>query len=379
MFELLSRLAKQHEIRQFSQTRLRDVRRADFSPEAELAPNYREYRHRDWLGTPLAEAMERSGFGMPVWCGVSLKIVRPPRLRDWTAWADLILVEFPWQFEACHSLAKGKPLVFATHNVQVEKTESGAGKGPVWRWWRDSIAGMERRALRDAHLVLAVSEKDRASFARRFEVDPAKIVVVPNGADVQRYHPAEQATRTALRQRLGLPAGPLVIFPAPHRQSPILEAMKWVRRAAQQMPEVTFLITGAVEGAKPKSEQNLLFTGFVDDYPAYLRSADVLFCPIELGGGTKLKLIEAAAAGLGIAAFAESVRGTSFRHQQHVLLVDKGIREIAAALRVLLLEREMAARLGAAARAEVLIHHDWDAIAARLDSALRRIREAAGA
>jgi len=278
-------------------------------------------------------------------------------------------VEFPWQYDYCRSIAKGKPVVLATHNVQVAKIRSGGNRRGLGRLWIAWTEGLERQAVLDADLVLAVSPEDREEFARFFGADAGKIAVVPNGADIDLYHPADEATRSALRSRLKLPAGPLVIFPAPHRQTPILEALKWIRLVAARLPEVTFLITGAVTKG-PGVEGNLLFTGFVNDFASHLRSADCLLCPIDRGGGTKIKLLESAAAGLPIVAFAESVRGTTFRSGEHLLVAEKSAEALAAAVRFLLSDAETSKRLGASARAHAVRHHDWGRIARTMESCL---------
>lgn len=362
MYNLLSRLSRGHEVRQFSQTRTRDLRQTGFATEVCHTPSYLEFRYSAAIGSRLCEWMERQGFGAPVLCGYPLRAAAPPRLREWVEWADVVVVEFPWQFEPCRRLCRGKPLVLSTHNVQAAKARSGPRQSAATRVWAAWTEALERAAVRGADHVLAVSEEDRGELAARYGVDAARITVVPNGADTRRYRPAGAVERAALRARLDLPSGPMVIYPAPHRQTPIVEGLKWVRRAAPHLREVTFLITGAAEEG-PKVEGNLLFTGFVDEYESYLRSADAMLCPIAHGGGTKLKLIEAAAAGLPIVAFAESVRGTRFRAGEHLQIVRKETEGIVAGLRGLLEDSGVAERLGEAARALTVQEYDWDAIA----------------
>jgi glycosyltransferase involved in cell wall biosynthesis len=369
MYNLLSRLSERHEVRQFSQARILNFRRRGFEKEKQITPSYREYRYGGLVGSPLCEIMERTGFGVPALCGYPLTAAKPRRLREWFDWADLVVVEFPWQYGYCRSIAKGKPLVLATHNVEAAKMRSGGKRRGLGRLWSAWIEALERRAVLDADLVLAVSPEDRDGFARFYGADPGKIAVIPNGADVGLYHPADEATRRALRSRLKLPPGPIVIFPAIHRKTPILEAMKWVRLAAALLPEVTFLITGAVT-KHPRVEGNLLFTGYVNDFASYLRSADCLLCPIDRGGGTKIKVIEAAAAGLPIVAFTESVRGTTFHPGEHLLVAEKSAEALAAAVRLLLNEAATAQRMGSAARAHAVQHHDWGGIARTMESCL---------
>lgn len=366
---LLSRLSRSNEIRQFSQTRSRDLRDPGFTTDLHITPSYIEHRYRNAVATPLCEVMESTGFGVPILCGYPLRAARPRLLREWMAWADVVIVEFPWQYGCCRAMSNGKPLVLSTHNVQAAKARSGGDGGIVRRAWSRWTEALEREAVQGADMVLAVRPEDGEEFARRYGADRAKIRVIPNGADVHRYHPADEATRGLLRARLDLPAGPLVIFPAPHRQTPILEGLAWVRRTAALLPAVTFLITGAVE-RRPRREANLLFTGFVPEYESYVRSADCMVCPIDRGGGTKLKLIEAAAAGLPIVAFPESVQGTTFRDGDHLLVAEKTPAALAGALSRLLHDPDTAERLGAAARAHAVEHYDWDVIARIMESEL---------
>jgi hypothetical protein len=69
MYNLLSRISQRNDVRQFSQTRTRDLRRPGFAKEAQITPSYREYRYQNSLGSALCEAMERTGFGVPFVCG----------------------------------------------------------------------------------------------------------------------------------------------------------------------------------------------------------------------------------------------------------------------------------------------------------------------
>ena len=192
-------------------------------------------RYQNAIGTRLCELMERTGFGVPILCGYALRAAGPRRLREWLDWADVVLVEFPWQFDCCRSMSGGKPMVLSTHNAQAAKAGSGGDNGAMGSMWIAWTEALERR-LRGSDLVLAVSCEDRDELARRYGVAPRKISVIPNGADIHLYCPADEVTRAALRRRLNLPAGPTVIFPAPHRQTPILEGMKWVRRVAKLVP-----------------------------------------------------------------------------------------------------------------------------------------------
>lgn len=87
--------------------------------------------------------------------------------------------------------------------------------------------------------------------------------------------------------------------------------------------------------------------------PAFA-AADLSLCPIEFGGGTKIKLMEALAAGLPTVAFAESLRGTELRDGVHVVVAPKSVEGRLGALQRLANDPAEAARIVEEALAELV-------------------------
>jgi len=74
---------------------------------------------------------------------------------------------------------------------------------------------LERRLFTSSGLsrVIANSRQVRDEIIRLYGVDPARIGVIYNGLDRQRFHPLDPAAAAALRQRLGAPPNsPVVLF-----------------------------------------------------------------------------------------------------------------------------------------------------------------------
>jgi glycosyltransferase involved in cell wall biosynthesis len=199
-------------------------------------------------------------------------------------------------------------------------------------------------------------------------------VVIPNGADTERYRPVDAEARSAARRSLGLLDRPVVVF-AGSAIPPNSRGLEWVQRVAARDDRFTFLVVGKV-ASRADADGNLVCTGFVEDFPRHLRAADIALCPIEYGGGTKIKLLEALASGLPVVAFAETVGGLEVRDGEHLLIVPKDVGAVAAALDRLAGDPTLAQRLGAGGRAYVHEHHGWDAIAVRLEAALERLMAA---
>jgi glycosyltransferase involved in cell wall biosynthesis len=380
-FNLVRELSRAHQVRQFSQAKHgrlslgADGDRAWSATDLWVTGTYREVRHSNRAAVALGEPAERNWVGAPVLSGLALELTRPRALREFLRWAELVMVEFPWQFGYCARRRPDLPLVYASHNVERLKFRSYARAAGVrlrGNAWLTLIERSEAAAVARADLIVAVREQDSREFIDGYGADPARVVLVPNGADVQRYRPVDAGPKAAAKRRLGLPDKPTVIF-AGSRIPPNRPGLTWVRRLAAAERRFTFLAIGSV-AARPTVEDNLVVTGFVPDTRPYLAAADIALVPVEHGGGTKIKLLEGLAAGLPTIAFPEAVEGLAVRDREHVLVAEKSLESLLESLRRLSGEPALAAGIGGRARDYVCEHHDWSRVAQALERALRGVR-----
>ena len=110
--------------------------------------------------------------------------------------------------------------------------------------------------------------------------------------------------------------------------------------------------------------------GVVNDVTPFLDAADIAICPIEFGGGTKIKLLESMAAGLPTVAFAETIQGLDVRDGEHLRVVTKSEDALLAALDELNASPDLCQRLGETARRYVCDHHEWRQMASLLEDVL---------
>src|SRR5262249_19744909 len=130
------------------------------------------------------------------------------------------------------------------------------------------------------------------------EVPEARTTVIPNAADVEYYQP---------RLTDPPPDGRTVVFFGLLSYVPNVDGVThsiqdiWPR-VVEAHPEARCKIIG---GRAPASLQALAshrveLTGFVSDLRPHLAAATVVVVPLRLGGGTRLKIVEAMAMGKAI-------------------------------------------------------------------------------
>jgi glycosyltransferase involved in cell wall biosynthesis len=243
------------------------------------------------------------------------------------------------------------------------------GSYSLAQWFK--LARYERRVMRQCDALLAVSEDDRRMLLR---LHPgARIAIVPNGVDTAYF------SRAAIEE---VRAGPLalnaetLVFSGTLDFRANVDALEWFVREVLPLirarrPGVRLLAVGRRPAPALQAlarAGTLLLTGEVVDARPYLASAAAYIVPMRIGGGVRLKLLEALALEaptVSTSMGAEGIDGLC--SGEHCLLADTPEAFAGAVLR-LLEEPAVGRRLGAAGRALVGASYDWSKILPRLDA-----------
>jgi len=157
-------------------------------------------------------------------------------------------------------------------------------------------ARWERRAFRQAHTVVAVSDRVREEL-EAVGIPRDKIRVIPNGVDLDEFSPGPSE-----RGRLGLPenvplGGLIGDLKTPRKN------VDTVLKCMTERPDFHLAIAGTLDGSPYPAlardlgvQDRVYFLGFCDDIPALLRSVDVCLCPSRYEPFS-LVLLEALASG----------------------------------------------------------------------------------
>jgi polysaccharide biosynthesis protein PslH len=204
------------------------------------------------------------------------------------------------------------------------------------------------------------------------QVPGASTAVIPNAADVEYFQP---------RPTDPSPDGRTLVYFGLLSTVPNVDGMiHFVRdiwpHIVEAHPEVRFKIIG---GRPPSSLLALAgprveLTGFVPDLRPHLAAAAAVVVPLRLGGGTRLKIVEAMAMGKAIVSTtlgAEGIEAVPGRD----LLVEDQPAAFANAVSRLLTEPGLAARIGQSARRLAVERYAWSGAAKALQGFYRRILE----
>lgn len=257
--------------------------------------------------------------------------------------------------------ARDVPAVVDLHNVYsllVRRTAEEQTSLPKRLFLRSEARKLdraERKAARVCEALCAVSDTEAEHFRK---LGAKSVFTVPNGVDCAAF--------------TDLPVGrtgpPVVMFLGTMSWGPNAAAARFLAHDVlpvlrAQVPNATL----AVVGRDPPADLLALngtpgieVTGGVPDVTPYLLRASMLAVPLDAGGGTRLKILEAFAAGLPVVSTAVGAEGIAATPGTHFALAERPV--FATAIAKLLADSTGAARMAEQARQLARDVYDWSRI-----------------
>jgi sugar transferase (PEP-CTERM/EpsH1 system associated) len=291
------------------------------------------------------------------------------------------------------------PSVMFTHNVESEiwrrhaETKTTALSTWLYRAQYRRMLRYEERTLARFDGVLAVSDADAQTFARLYPgAIKQPVHIVHTGVDTEYFKPStrnpEPGTQNPGTQNPEPGTrNPTMVFTGSMDWLPNEDAMLYFHREILPLvradePDVRLSIVGRAPTPAVKKladDLGITVTGRVDDVRPFMEAASVYIVPLRIGGGTRLKIFEAMAMGKAVVSTTVGAEGLPVVGGTHVMLADEP-RTFARAVVRLIRDVERRRQLESAARALVIEHYDWSAVAGELEEALERfaLRRAQG-
>jgi glycosyltransferase involved in cell wall biosynthesis len=277
---------------------------------------------------------------------------------------------------ACRRLKLPYVLTFSADPLY-ERALGGRPLRGLHHW----VAAWEARfTYQLAGRIICVSEPAKDHMVKTWNVDPGKIVVMPNGVDLDHFHPHYDPRR--VRRELGLDEALVIAFVGGfqhwHGIERLVESFARVRR---EIPSARLLLVGDGR-ARPSIESKIaelglnstvLITGLIPQsrVPEMLAAADIAVLPYpqlprELWF-SPLKLYEYMAVGKAIVASDAGQISEMIEHDFSGLLVEPGdVAHLSEALIKLLKDPAERERLGCNARQRAVERHSWRRYVERL-------------
>lgn len=174
----------------------------------------------------------------------------------------------------------------------------------------------EKQAMRMASKTFVCSAKDASYLASLYSIQVDAVGVLPNSVAI----PAPGAVTGG---QVMLMVGAYAYGPNADGADFLIEEILPLVR--QRLPQAEMWLAGSgCEALKSfgKSPANVRFLGFVDDLAAVYRQARLVVCPVRYGGGTRVKLIEAAAWSKPIVTTVVGAEGLGMAHERDALFAD---------------------------------------------------------
>lgn len=260
----------------------------------------------------------------------------------------------------------GIKTVLAHHNVesQLMRRRGEAEKNPLARLYvnlqADRLERFEERHCARFPLNIMVSDNDARTLEKM--IPGSRTCVIPNGVDIEYFHPRPPTDE------------PTMIYTGGMNMFANRDAVEWFideifPRVQAAIPNARFLAVGTKPSAHAlaaaQKDKNIEVPGFVPDVRPWVERAAIYVVPLRVGGGTRLKVLDAMAQGKAIVSTRIGAEGIVGEHGKEFLFADDA-KSFADTVIALLKDRDARKRLGAAARARAESEYSWPILGRKL-------------
>lgn len=366
VYNLLSRLAKKHELTLVTFLRSLDEKR--WEKDLSFCKNIITfYRGHAWQpGYVVRATIGTKPLLLASYDHVDLRSEIAAELS--TGGYDLVHIE-PWYVWPSIP-ATTTPVVAVTHNIeygiyaQYARTFPFAPARPFLYWDVVKLRFWEERVWKRASKVVAVSTDDARVIQKAIGVD-SRVAIIPNGVDVASFRFAVKKTGRA----------PVFLFVGSFAWVQNRNAIVWLvkeiwPRIRSRHPNANLRVVGRNMPGAIRSRitgEGITILEHVEDIQKELQAADILLAPIRIGGGTSFKILEAMAAGLPVVTTTLGATGLNVTNGRELMIGDTQ-DQFMSAVESLLSSPQKRREIAKRARTVIEKDYTWDRIASTLDA-----------
>jgi polysaccharide biosynthesis protein PslH len=261
----------------------------------------------------------------------------------------------------------GVRLVIDQHNLEYEicwrtyqREKFGTRKLYSWLEAR-KLKPEELRRCGNADLVLVTSERECIELKR--QVPSCVVAQVPNGVDTTFFQSASSEKEIAYRLVF---TGSMDYYP--NTDAALHFAKHCWPLVQSQLPQATWTIVGKNPPSQIQQLASLpgvTVTGSVPDVRPYLEEAALAIAPLLIGGGTRLKILEALAMQKAVVSTSLGCEGLHVESGRELVIANEP-EDLAAAIVRLLQDAASRETLAVAGRKLVEAEYSWEEAGRRL-------------
>ena len=258
----------------------------------------------------------------------------------------------------------GYPVLLNEHNIessllarkaqQMKNTFAGLFFSLQAKW----LNHFEQKAVGRVDHVISCSEND-SEMLREF-TDSTPITTIPNGVDTDYFAPTVEDDNGTVS----------LVFVGGLNWYPNLDALQWFDESIfplvlAELPGIKLHIIGQSIASSWKHQKNIVCHGSVPDIRPFMNQSAVFIVPLRIGGGTRLKILNAMAMEIAVVSTVVGAEGLQVKDKEDICLADQE-QGFAEAVIQLARDADERRRMGAAARRTILDNYTWDSIGVKL-------------
>jgi glycosyltransferase involved in cell wall biosynthesis len=298
--------------------------------------------------------------------------------RNFTRRIERVIEKGNFDVVHCDSISLGK-FIFSLrnrwgvrfflnqHNVEsvIWKRYAIHERNPAKRWYYQSqyerLRKDEAKVCKAFDGIIAVSQIDKGTLEKDFNI--SKVKVVENGVDTEYFKPQIWETE----------GGNNLLFCGSMDWQPNIDAASHFfnhcyGRIKKKLPNATFTIVGRNPSSlvrKLGNEEGVSVTGTVDDVRPYLSRCSLVVVPLRIGGGSRLKILEAMSMGKAVLSTSIGAEGLEVQDGNQIMLADDPV-DFSEKCIDLLVDIEKRSALGKNGRNLVVKSYGWNSLAGKL-------------
>lgn len=228
------------------------------------------------------------------------------------------------------------------------------------------LKNYESKIVENFELALMLTDDDNKRMKQMCK--EVKTKTIPAGVDVNRYMPNNQKCEKNSIVFLGamnwLPNEDGILWFVENIFNNILRIKK----------DTKLYIVGKnpTQKIKELDDKNIKVTGFVDDDRDYIAKASVFIVPLRIGGGMRIKILNAMSMGKCIVSTTIGAEGINAENGKEIYIEDD-IEQICKKIIYSMEHTDTSDKIGQAAREKILKEYSWDAICIKIEKELKQL------